>query len=910
MRIEAVHAAAFGPFIDRRLELAPGMTIVFGPNESGKSSWHAALYAGLCGMRRARGRPRKEDEQFDARHRPWDAKQDWRVQVTIALHDGRRIELHQDLADLVDCRATDLTTGRDISDEIMVDGAPDGAVFLGLTRRTLLPTLWVRQADVLGILENADELQEALQRAAATGGADATAEQALERLRRFRTIEVGTERPNSTRPLMQAVRAVRQATDELQHAQAAHAEYLQLLRKHDDACRRRDERREHLDRLLTARRHGELVRLRSTARELAELSERFADGPPPDPANHGPLADAVAEALVRWEHRPEPEPAPDLPSEEQLRAELATLPDAPQGDVAVHPSAAEAYHRWTAMEQRLQALDAARPDEPDRGLEPPLPPQELRQLADVLATPLPAVDDELRARVDAVRQGGSRVAPPTVVIAGGAALCVVGAALSFAGVTTIGTALFLLGALVAGGGLAWRARSAGSSRTDLEARLAVQEAAAEEARRRQDAARQRLESSGLPIDPERLRQIARHHEDRAARAAAWARWQAERERVAAEGRAAAAQLFTALTERGEQPESDDPSTAYTAYAEACRRRQAQATAAARAETLRAQLDTWRRHHDAEARRAREREEAEATLRAVAARAGVEAADPDVIVHELREWQDRSAEARAQEMEALAAWTRLQHLQREHPVEELHASIARLEEQLAGANVDGLPVDVTEEDVADAEAAWAEANKEATELAGRLSEREQTVPDVTAAEEALEQAQAELARLRGLSHVLDLTERFLNTAKERVHRDIAPRLQESVARHLPHVTNGRYEEVAVDPERLHVRVRARGGPWRDATRLSHGTAEQIYLLLRVALAEHLCTSGEPAPLILDDVTVQSDATRTRAILDVLHELSSDHQVIVFTQEEEVAAWAEANLTDRDRVVRLDPAAIAA
>src|SRR5690606_40363718 len=68
-------------------------------------------------------------------------------------------------------------------------------------------------------------------------------------------------------------------------------------------------------------------------------------------------------------------------------------------------------------------------------------------------------------------------------------------------------------------------------------------------------------------------------------------------------------LFTALTERGEQPESDDPSTAYTAYAEACRRRQAQATAAARAETLRAQLDTWRRHHDAEARRAREREEA-------------------------------------------------------------------------------------------------------------------------------------------------------------------------------------------------------------------------------------------------------------------------------------------------------------
>src|SRR5690606_3630260 len=131
--IEVVHAAAFGPFTDRQLELAPGMTVVFGPNESGKSSWHAALYAGLCGIRRARGRPRKEDEQFEQRHRPWDAAEDWQVSATIVLSDGRRIELRQDLADLVDCRATDLTTGRDISDEIMFEGAPDGAAFLGLT---------------------------------------------------------------------------------------------------------------------------------------------------------------------------------------------------------------------------------------------------------------------------------------------------------------------------------------------------------------------------------------------------------------------------------------------------------------------------------------------------------------------------------------------------------------------------------------------------------------------------------------------------------------------------------------------------------------------------------------------------------------------------------------------------------
>ena len=910
MRIEVVHAAAFGPFTDRQLELAPGMTVVFGPNESGKSSWHAALYAGLCGIRRARGRPRKEDEQFEQRHRPWDAAEDWQVSATIVLSDGRRIELRQDLADLVDCRATDLTTGRDISDEIMFEGAPDGAAFLGLTRRTLVPTLCVRQADVLGILEDADELQEALQRAAATGGADATAEEALERLQRFRRDAVGTERPNSTKPLMEAVRAVRRAKDDLEHARSAHAEYLHLSRRHDDACRQRDEDRQQLDRLLAARSHGELLRLNATARELAELSERFTQGKPPDPTARDELADAIADALSRWEHVPGPEPAPELPSEEQLRAELEALPEPPEGDVSVHPSVAEAFRHWTALDQRVQALEEARPDEPEQESEPPLPPAELRRLADALATPVPPVDDELRARVEAVRQRGSSGPGPTAVIAGGAALAVVGAALSIAGLARVGTIVFVLGALIAGGGLVWRSRNAGPRHTELEARLAVQEAAAEQVRELHREARQRLESSGLPLDSERLRQIARRYEDTAERAAARARWQADHSRAAAECRAVADQLFSALHERGEHPEVDDPSAAYAAYEDACRRRSDQAMAASRAETVRAELAAWRRHRDVQAQRAAERDKAETALRAVAARAGVESTDPAAIVKDLRDWQHRSTQARAREVEAMGAWTRLQHLQREHSLPELRESIGRLEEQLADMNVDDLPDEVTAEEIEAAEASWSQANQEATALAGRLAEREQTVPDVAAAEEALEQAEAELARLRGLSHVLDLTQRFLNGAKERVHRDIAPRLQESVARYLPQVTNGRYEEVAIDPETLHVRVRARGGSWRDATRLSHGTAEQIYLLLRVALAEHLCITDKAAPLILDDVTVQSDATRTRAVLDVLREVSSDHQVVVFTQEEEVAAWAAANLTDRDRLIRLDPTIIAA
>ena len=53
MRIESVTAVAFGPFKGVTLEFSPQLTIVYGPNEAGKSSWHDAVYVSLCGMRRS-----------------------------------------------------------------------------------------------------------------------------------------------------------------------------------------------------------------------------------------------------------------------------------------------------------------------------------------------------------------------------------------------------------------------------------------------------------------------------------------------------------------------------------------------------------------------------------------------------------------------------------------------------------------------------------------------------------------------------------------------------------------------------------------------------------------------------------------------------------------------------------------
>ncbi|MDP9817199.1 hypothetical protein [Spirilliplanes yamanashiensis] len=79
---------------------------------------------------------------------------------------------------------------------------------------------------------------------------------------------------------------------------------------------------------------------------------------------------------------------------------------------------------------------------------------------------------------------------------------------------------------------------------------------------------------------------------------------------------------------------------------------------------------------------------------------------------------------------------------------------------------------------------------------------------------------------------------------------------------------------------------------------------MFLLLRVTLSQVLSADRETPPLILDDVTVQSDHARTMAIMTLLHEVSADHQVVLFTQEQEVLAWAEESLdVSRDKLIAL-------
>lgn len=84
MRLLDLYISGFGKFHDRSIPFEPGLNIVYGKNEAGKSTLHTFIKSMLFGLERGRGRASRND--LYSRCEPWDNK---------AVYGGR-LRLEQD----------------------------------------------------------------------------------------------------------------------------------------------------------------------------------------------------------------------------------------------------------------------------------------------------------------------------------------------------------------------------------------------------------------------------------------------------------------------------------------------------------------------------------------------------------------------------------------------------------------------------------------------------------------------------------------------------------------------------------------------------------------------------------------------------------------------------------------------
>ncbi len=90
------------------------------------------------------------------------------------------------------------------------------------------------------------------------------------------------------------------------------------------------------------------------------------------------------------------------------------------------------------------------------------------------------------------------------------------------------------------------------------------------------------------------------------------------------------------------------------------------------------------------------------------------------------------------------------------------------------------------------------------------------------------------------------------------------------------------------------IRANGQDAVYVQGMSEGTADQLYLSLRLAALEAWMEKNEPLPFIADDILIQFDDDRAAAALDVLAGLSAKTQVIFFTHHRRMLELAQNHM----------------
>ena len=143
---------------------------------------------------------------------------------------------------------------------------------------------------------------------------------------------------------------------------------------------------------------------------------------------------------------------------------------------------------------------------------------------------------------------------------------------------------------------------------------------------------------------------------------------------------------------------------------------------------------------------------------------------------------------------------------------------------------------------------------------------------------LKQVRLRIGRLEETYAALEVAQEALRKATGELQRRFAPRIAKRTEELFGKFTAGRYETVRLKEDLslevgMQQEIKTHSVQWP-----SDGTVDQLYLALRLAVAEELTPE---APLVLDDAMVRFDDARLATALNILTEMAENKQVILFT-----------------------------
>jgi uncharacterized protein YhaN len=178
-------------------------------------------------------------------------------------------------------------------------------------------------------------------------------------------------------------------------------------------------------------------------------------------------------------------------------------------------------------------------------------------------------------------------------------------------------------------------------------------------------------------------------------------------------------------------------------------------------------------------------------------------------------------------------------------------------------------------------------------ARRAREELERSADIPRLQGELESLRAELDDAVAEYRELKLAQALVDHTLREFMRTRQPAVLAAAGAAFARLTEGRYTAV-VQPDDLgdDLRVVGADGAEKSLETLSRGTAEQLYLCLRLGLAREFAGRSVALPFVMDDCLVNFDPARAATTADLLLEFSAVNQVLLFTCHPETVALLDA------------------
>jgi hypothetical protein len=174
--------------------------------------------------------------------------------------------------------------------------------------------------------------------------------------------------------------------------------------------------------------------------------------------------------------------------------------------------------------------------------------------------------------------------------------------------------------------------------------------------------------------------------------------------------------------------------------------------------------------------------------------------------------------------------------------------------------------------------------EAMRALGSDQEQREAIQQRKELESELESALEDWATQVVIGHCME-------RAQQSYEEESQPKMLELASQYINRLTNGTYTLDMWGLQDGLALLNERG----DRLPISHwssGLADQVYLALRLALANVFSYQVDALPIILDDILVRFDEDRQKSALELLAELGQQQQIWLFTCQQQVYYMGQA------------------